>query len=81
MPTIAWFYGIAIRMYFVDHPPPHFEAVYGEYDANIAIAIGEVLNGVCRGRRRAWSSNGPWRIRMSCARIGTAPVLSFRSNA
>jgi hypothetical protein len=29
MPTIAWFYGIAIRMYFLDHPPPHFEAVYG----------------------------------------------------
>jgi hypothetical protein len=24
MPTIAYFYGIAIRMYFVDHPPPHF---------------------------------------------------------
>jgi hypothetical protein len=39
------FYGIAIRMYFVDHPPPHFEAVYGEYEANIAIATGEVLNG------------------------------------
>ena len=25
MPTIAWFYGIAIRMYFLDHPPPHFK--------------------------------------------------------
>jgi hypothetical protein len=25
MPTISWFYGIAIRMYFLDHPPPHFE--------------------------------------------------------
>ena len=38
MPTIAWFYGIAIRMYFKDHPPPHFEAVYGEFEANVAIA-------------------------------------------
>jgi hypothetical protein len=28
MPTISWFYGIAIRMYFLDHPPPHFQAMY-----------------------------------------------------
>jgi uncharacterized protein DUF4160 len=35
MPTISWFYGIAIRMYFVDHPPPHFHAVYGEHEANV----------------------------------------------
>ena len=45
MPTVAWFYGIAVRMYFKDHPPPHFEAVYGEYQANIAIATGEVIDG------------------------------------
>jgi hypothetical protein len=30
MPTIAWFYGIAIRMYVKEHPPPHFQAVYAE---------------------------------------------------
>jgi hypothetical protein len=45
MPTISWFYGIAIRMYFLDHPPPHFQAVYGEYEANVAIATGDVLSG------------------------------------
>ena len=45
MPTIAWFYGIAIRMYFLDHPPPHFQAVYGGYEANVAIATGEVIDG------------------------------------
>ena len=45
MPTIAWFYGIAIRMYFRDHPPPHFEAVYGEHEANISIETGEVIVG------------------------------------
>lgn len=45
MPTISWFYGIAIRMYFLDHPPPHFEAVYGEHEANIDIASGEVIAG------------------------------------
>lgn len=24
MPTVAWFYGIAIAMYYNDHNPPHF---------------------------------------------------------
>jgi hypothetical protein len=45
MPTIAWFYGIAIRMYFLDHPPPLFQAIYGEHEANVAIATGEVIEG------------------------------------
>jgi hypothetical protein len=45
MPTVSWFYGIAIRMYFKDHPPPHFEAVYGEHEANVSIASGEVIEG------------------------------------
>ena len=46
MPTIAWFYGIAIRMYIVDHAPPHFHAVYGQYEAFVAIETGEVIEGV-----------------------------------
>ena len=45
MPTIAWFYGIAIRMYVRDHPPPHFHAVYGEHEANVSIETGEVIEG------------------------------------
>jgi uncharacterized protein DUF4160 len=45
MPTIAWFYGIAIRMYVRDHPPPHFQAVYGEFEANVSIDTGEVIGG------------------------------------
>ena len=45
MPTISWFYGIAIRMYFVDHPPPHFQAVYGEHEANVLIASDDVIAG------------------------------------
>ena len=45
MRTIAWFYGIAIRMYVRDHPPPHFHAVYAEYEANVSIETGEVIDG------------------------------------
>jgi hypothetical protein len=29
MPTISFFYGIAIQMFFDDHNPPHFHARYG----------------------------------------------------
>lgn len=45
MPVVAYFYGIAIRMFFRDHPPPHFQASYGGYEANIAIADGSILEG------------------------------------
>jgi hypothetical protein len=45
MPTIAYFYGIAIRMYLREHPPPHFHALYAEYDATVSIATGEVMEG------------------------------------
>jgi hypothetical protein len=45
MPTVSWFYGIAIRMYVREHPPPHFHAVYGEHEANVSIETGEVIEG------------------------------------
>ena len=45
MPRISAFYGIAIVMYFADHPPPHFHARYGEHEAQIEIATGEVREG------------------------------------
>ena len=45
MPTIAYFYGIAIRMYLREHPPPHFHAIYAEHDAIVSIETGEILDG------------------------------------
>jgi len=30
VPRISTFYGIVITMYYRDHDPPHFHAVYGE---------------------------------------------------
>jgi len=32
-------------MYLDDHPPPHFHAIYGEFDAQLAIDTLEVLRG------------------------------------
>jgi hypothetical protein len=45
MPTIAYFYGISIRMYFEDHNPPHFHAEYAGNEAFISIATGDVVEG------------------------------------
>ena len=53
MPRISAFYGIVIAMFFDDHPPPHFHARYGEHDAQVVIATGEILNGSLPGRAYA----------------------------
>jgi hypothetical protein len=45
MPEISRFYGIVIRMYALDHPPPHFHADYGGQVAQIDIQTGELLEG------------------------------------
>jgi hypothetical protein len=45
MPTISRFYGILIQMYFGDHSPPHFHALYAEYEALIDIRTCEVIRG------------------------------------
>ncbi len=49
MPEISRFYGIIIRMYSGDHPPPHFHAIYGEHEAFIEIETGRILFGYIPG--------------------------------
>ena len=45
MPEICRFYGIIVYMFFNDHNPPHFRAAFGEYEANILIENGNILDG------------------------------------
>ena len=45
MPTISQFYGILIRMFFSDHAPPHFHAVYGDFQATIDMDCLRVIEG------------------------------------
>jgi hypothetical protein len=45
MPTIAYFLGVAVRMFFNDHDPPHFHVRYQGYRARIVIASGEIIDG------------------------------------
>ncbi len=54
MPTISRFYGIAINMYWGDHAPPHFHALYGEFEALIDIATLDVQEGALPRRALAF---------------------------
>jgi hypothetical protein len=61
MPEIARFYGIVIKLFFGDHPPPHFHAVYGEYVGLFSINTLEMLEGDLPSRARKlvveWAQN------------------------
>ncbi len=45
MPVISTFYGIIIRMNFVDHNPPHFHAEYQGFKAAFNIQTGKLAAG------------------------------------
>lgn len=53
MPTIAQFYGITIRMFYQDHPPPHFHAEYNEYEVIVQINPIVILEGKVPTRVRS----------------------------
>ena len=45
MPQISFFLGIIIRMFYRDHNPPHFHAVYTEHEGLIDINKLELIGG------------------------------------
>lgn len=57
MPEISRFLGIVIFMNFKDHNPPHFHAMYGDYQI-----IVEINTGVVEGKfpKRALSLLMEW---------------------
>ena len=60
MPCISRFFGIAIFLWYRDHAPPHFHAVYGDFEATMRIDTLEVLDGALPRRALAlvleWAS-------------------------
>jgi hypothetical protein len=45
MPRISEFFGIGIYMYYNDHGPSHFHALYGDHEAVYTIDTLEILRG------------------------------------
>ena len=79
MLEISRFFGIVIRMFYNDHPPPHFHAEYGEHEALIEIESLAVYAGSLPGRAlglvREWAAIHRDELRQdwSLARTGRTP--------
>lgn len=52
MPELSRFYGIVIQMYYADHPPPHFHAIYAGHKAVIDIETLALIDGQLPARAR-----------------------------
>lgn len=63
MPTIARFYGMAVKMYFqqAEHNPPHFHVIYGEYVGVFDIQTLKMIEGDLPKKAQTlvkeWASN------------------------
>ncbi len=45
MPEVSRFFGIVIRMYFDEHNPPYFRAIYAGNEAQVGINPIVILEG------------------------------------
>ncbi|HRQ87697.1 MAG TPA: DUF4160 domain-containing protein [Bacteroidia bacterium] len=52
MPELSRFYGIVIQMYYGDHAPPHFHALYGGVSAVVDIETLAFIEGQLPARAR-----------------------------
>ncbi|WP_343412601.1 DUF4160 domain-containing protein [Candidatus Amarolinea dominans] len=68
MPQISQFFGISIYMYYDEHNPPHFHAIYGKNEGQIGISplalIEGKLSGLWNGRLYI---NGDWELCVQAA--------------
>jgi hypothetical protein len=53
MPELSRFYGIIIRMFYGDHAPPHFHAVYQGEEIKVNINTLQVMEGDMTRRAQA----------------------------
>ncbi len=45
MPTLSVFYGIVVQMFWRDHNPRHFHALYGEHEALVDLRDLSTIRG------------------------------------
>ena len=45
MPILSVFFGIIVRMWHDDHPPPHIPVEYQGFEALVNIRTGEISEG------------------------------------
>ncbi len=60
MPELSRFFGISIRMYYDDHNPPHFHAIYGGSEVEVGLDPISLLRG--KLQRRALAMVLEWAV-------------------
>jgi len=83
MPEISPFFGIVIRMYFDDHNPPHFHAIYAGREVQFGIDPIAILDGDLPNRAASmvfeWAALHQRELMENWRRIHNAqPVESIR---
>ena len=80
MPEISRFFGIVIKMYFDEHPPPHFHAEYGEFkavvDINSLVIVGGYLPPRVLGLVVEWAAQHRGELLALWDRAGKMQPLS-----
>ena len=73
MPVVSLFFGIAIRLHFKEHDPPHFHATYAEQEMRVDIETLRVLTtDMSRRHRRlvlAWAELHQEELREAWERV------------
>ena len=72
MPELCRFYGIVIRIYYDDHLPPHFHALYDMHEALVGIDTLAMLEGRLTPRAMGlvteWAAQHQEELRDACRR-------------
>jgi hypothetical protein len=79
MPEVCRFFGIVVRMFFDEHPPPHFHADYAEDSAVIGIQPIEVLQTTLPQRALSmvleWAARNQRGLMENWERLGKGQAL------
>jgi hypothetical protein len=78
MPTIVWFYGIMIQMYYNDQSHRTFTRGMAGRKPSCSSRMARLFQANCLRPPRGWSDNGLWRETPNCRIIGGVRVRTNR---
>ncbi|MHB1374471.1 MAG: DUF4160 domain-containing protein [Thauera sp.] len=66
MPILSVFFGIIVRMWHDDHPPPHIHVEYQGFEALVDVRTGEVRQGRLPGRAATMAEGQVFHLLIAC---------------
>jgi hypothetical protein len=80
MPTIAFFSGVTVYMYWADHGPPHLHAIHTDGEAVSTYSPAKSSTARCALGRGAWSRTGSSSAKRRFWKIGSEANLCYPSS-